>query len=295
MHKVHFIIKYLYTLVGFILISNIFNFFLNDLVLINLFTFIAYLIIIISMFLLRVDTDRKVLSYSFLLIFPYVEVVNNFDLISHARVSLIVLIALALILIYFEKVFDLKEKDRSITELIFIVLIHVVTISDMLIFNFIFSTFYIFYGFYKKRDYNTIIDGKNPIIEHSYSGNPDIKGKTAIVVDDMIASGGSMFDVIDELKKRGVSHIYIMNTFALFTEGKDKFNEYYKEGKFDGIYTTNVSYIDPSIKEEPWLHIVDCSNHLARIIYNLHEGKSISKIMRDRSYPAKVLEKKFKN
>ena len=149
-------------------------------------------------------------------------------------------------------------------------------------------------SFYKKRDYNTIVDGKNPIIEHSYSGNPDIKGKTAIVVDDMIASGGSMFDVIDELKKREVAHIYIMNTFALFTEGKDKFNEYYKDGKFDGIYTTNVSYIDPNIKEEPWLHIVDCSNHLARIIYNLHEGKSISKIMKDRSYPAKVLEKKFK-
>ena len=150
-------------------------------------------------------------------------------------------------------------------------------------------------SFYKKRDYNTIIDGKNPIIDHSYSGNPDISGKTAIVVDDMIASGGSMFDVIDELKKRGVSHIYIMSTFALFTEGIDKFNEYYNNGKFDGIYTTNVSYIDPKFKEEKWLNVVDCSKHLAKIIYNLHEGESISKLMKDRSYPAQVLAKKFEN
>ncbi|MBO6145796.1 MAG: ribose-phosphate diphosphokinase [Bacilli bacterium] len=148
-------------------------------------------------------------------------------------------------------------------------------------------------SFYKKRDYNKIVDGKNPIIEHSYSGNPDVEGKTAIVIDDMIASGGSMFDVIDELKKRGVAHIYVIASFALFTEGIDKFKKYYEDGKFDGIYTTNVSYIDPKYKEEKWLHVVDCSKHLARVIHNLHEGESISELMKDRSYPSKVLAKKI--
>ena len=148
-------------------------------------------------------------------------------------------------------------------------------------------------SFYKKRDYNKIVDGKNPIIEHSYSGNPDVEGKTAIVIDDMIASGGSMFDVIDELKKRGVAHIYVIASFALFTEGIDKFKKYYEDGKFDGIYTTNVSYIDPKYKKEEWLHVVDCSKHLARVIHNLHEGESISELMKDRSYPSKVLAKKF--
>lgn len=148
-------------------------------------------------------------------------------------------------------------------------------------------------SFYKKRDYNRIVDGKNPIIEHSYSGNPDVEGKTAIIIDDMIASGGSMFDVINELKKRGVAHIYVISSFALFTEGIDKFKKYYEEGKFDGIYTTNVSYIDPKYKEEEWLHVVDCSKHLARVIHNLHEGKSISELMKDRSYPSKVLARKF--
>ena len=148
-------------------------------------------------------------------------------------------------------------------------------------------------SFYKKRDYNTIVDGKNPIIEHSYSGNPDVEGKTAIVIDDMIASGGSMFDVIDELKKKGVAHIYLIASFALFTEGIDKFRKYYEEGKFDGIYTTNVSYISPKYKKEDWLHVVDCSKHLAQVIHNLHEGESISQLMKDRSYPSKVLAKKF--
>lgn len=148
-------------------------------------------------------------------------------------------------------------------------------------------------SFYKRRDYNVIVDGKNPIIEHSYSGNNNIEGTTAIVVDDMIASGGSMFDVIDELKKKGVAHIYIISTFALFTKGIDKFRKYYEEGKFDGIYTTNVSYIDKNYKKEEWLHIVDCSEYIAKIIYNLHNEESISPLLRDKSYPAKVLAKKF--
>ena len=148
-------------------------------------------------------------------------------------------------------------------------------------------------SFYKRRDYNVIEDGKNPIIEHSYSGSNDIEGVTAIVVDDMIASGGSMFDTIDELNKRGVAHIYIMSTYALFTKGIDKFKEYYEAEKFDGIYTTNLSYIPEEYKKEEWLNVVDCSTIMSKIIRNLHNGQSISELSRDRSYPAKVLAKKF--
>lgn len=149
-------------------------------------------------------------------------------------------------------------------------------------------------SFYKRRDYNTIVDGKNPIIEHSYSGSSNIEGKTALVIDDMIASGGSMFDVIEELNKRGVEHIYIIATYALFTKGIDKFREYYENGKFDAIYTTNLSYINENYRNEEWLKIVDCSLFLSKIIRNLHNGESISQLTKDRSYPAKVLANKFK-
>ncbi len=150
-------------------------------------------------------------------------------------------------------------------------------------------------NFYKRRDYNKIVDGKHPIIQHSYSGNPNIKGKTAIIVDDMISSGSSMLDSIDTLKKMGVEHVYIMCTYALFTEGIEKFKKYYEDKKFDGIYTTNLSYIDEEYKKEEWLNIVDCSKYIADIIYNLHNGDSICSLLRDKSYPSKVLEKKFKN
>ena len=148
-------------------------------------------------------------------------------------------------------------------------------------------------SFIKKRDYNTLVDGKYQVIEHQYSGSSDLTGYTAIVSDDMISSGGSMFDVIKELKKRNAKKIYLFVTYALFANGIDDFEKLYEEGMFDGIYTTNLSYINEEYKQKPWLHVCDCSKLLAEIIYNIHNDKSISSILRDKSHPVKVLEKKF--
>ena len=149
-------------------------------------------------------------------------------------------------------------------------------------------------SFIKQRDYNKLENGKYPIISHDYSGNNDLRGKTAIVTDDMISSGGSMFDVVDELKKRHAKKIYIIVTYALFTDGIETFEKYYKEKKISGIYTSNLSYIPKEYQEKPWLHVCDCSKELAEIIYNIHNDLSISSILRDRSESVKLLEKKFK-
>lgn len=148
-------------------------------------------------------------------------------------------------------------------------------------------------SFVKQRDYNNLVDGKYPIIGHDYCGNEELDGFTALVSDDMISSGGSMFDVIDELKKRGVKYIYLAVTYALFTKGIDEFQKYYDEGKFDGLYTTNLSYIPEEYKKAKWLHVCDCSKDVAEIIYNIHNDLSISEILRDKSYPVRLLEKKF--
>ena len=148
-------------------------------------------------------------------------------------------------------------------------------------------------SFVKQRDYNRLENGKYPIISHDYSGNSNLKGKTAIITDDMISSGGSMLDVVDELKKRHVSKIYIIVTYALFTEGIEEFNKYYKEGKINGVYTSNLTYIPEEYKKQEWLHVCDCSEELAEIIYSIHNDLSISDILRDRSNSIKLLERKF--
>lgn len=148
-------------------------------------------------------------------------------------------------------------------------------------------------SFIKQRDYNNLVDGKYPVIAHDYCGNSELEGYTAIVSDDMISSGGSMFDVIEELYKRNVKHIYVITTFALFTKGIDKFEEYYQKGMLEGVYTTNLSYIPHEYEKCEWLHICDCSLLIAETIYNVHNGLSISSILRDKSQPVKLLEEKF--
>ena len=149
-------------------------------------------------------------------------------------------------------------------------------------------------SFFKQRDFNVLIDGKYPILSHDYIGNSDLEGYTAIISDDMISSGSSMFDCIDALNKRKIKHIYICVTFGLFTKGLDRFDEYYQDKKFSGVYVTNLSYIPEEYKEHKWLHICDCSKDIANLIYNIHNDLSISDLLRDKSLPTKLLEEKFK-
>lgn len=145
--------------------------------------------------------------------------------------------------------------------------------------------------FYKRRDLTKVVNGKNPIVEHAYMGAP-VKGKTTIVVDDMIASGTSMIEVGQKLKEDGAKKVYFISTFSLFTEGIDEFDKAYKKGYFDELYTTNLSYIPKKYQEKKWLHVVDCSKSVAQIILALHNGESIKKLVNNKEDILKMLEEK---
>ncbi len=144
--------------------------------------------------------------------------------------------------------------------------------------------------FYKRRDYSTIVDGKNPIVAHEFLGN-DLTGKDVIVVDDMIASGDSMVDVARELKKRKARRVLVFSTFGLFTEGAEKFNKAYADGLIDAVFTTNLVYRSPELLAAPWYHEVDMSKYIALLIQTLNEEKSISELLTPISRIEKILNK----
>ena len=134
--------------------------------------------------------------------------------------------------------------------------------------------------FYKRRDYSKVVNGKNPVVEHKYLGG-DVKGKDLIIIDDMIASGGSMLEVAKELHEKGARKIYLVATFSLFTDGEksvEQFDRAYQEGIFYKLLTTNVTYVPEYIKKKPWYNEVDLSKYLAKIIYTINEGRSIREI-----------------
>ena len=144
--------------------------------------------------------------------------------------------------------------------------------------------------FYKRRDYATVVDGKNPIVAHEFLGS-DLAGKDVIVVDDMIASGDSMIDVAKELKKRKARRVLVFSTFGLFTEGVDKFNQAYESGLIDAVFTTNLVYRMPELLRAPWYHEVDMSKYIALIIKTLNDDNSISELLTPISRIEKILNK----
>ena len=132
-----------------------------------------------------------------------------------------------------------------------------------------------FASFEKRRNWGIVQNGGSPIEYHVFNGPDRLDGCDIIVPDDMIDSGGSLLHTAEDLKKRGAAHIYLMATFGLFTDGVDKFDEYYKKGIIDRVYTTNLNYVPDDIKSREWYVNVDLSFKLANLITNLNQGHSI--------------------
>ena len=132
--------------------------------------------------------------------------------------------------------------------------------------------------FYKRRDYSTIVDGRNPIVAHEFLGK-DVTGMDLILVDDMISSGESMLDIAAKLKERGANRIFIFSTFGLFVNGLEKFDEYYENGLIDKIFTTNLIYNSPELLSREWYCNVNMSKYIALLVDTLNCDNSISKLL----------------
>ena len=132
--------------------------------------------------------------------------------------------------------------------------------------------------FYKRRDYSTIVDGRNPIVAHEFLGK-DVTGMDLILVDDMISSGESMLDIAAKLKERGANRIFIFSTFGLFVNGLEKFDEYYENGLIDKIFTTNLIYNSPELLSREWYCNVNMSKYIALLVDTINCDNSISKLL----------------
>lgn len=132
--------------------------------------------------------------------------------------------------------------------------------------------------FYKRRDYSTIVNGKNPIVAHEFLGD-DVEGKDVIIVDDMISSGGSMLDVAKQIKERGAKRVFVCTTFGLFTDGFKEFDEYYEKGYISKVVTTNLTYLPPEIYEKPYFVQADMSKFIALIIDSLNHDVTIGAVL----------------
>ena len=118
------------------------------------------------------------------------------------------------------------------------------------------------YDWVSAVDYLRVISA---LVEHTHV-NAQVVGKV---------NGASMLDTAKALKDRKAAKVLICCTFGLFTNGLEKFDDFYNKGYIDCVITTNLNYRTPELLKRDWYVEADMSKFIAAIINSLNHNASL--------------------
>jgi len=104
----------------------------------------------------------------------------------------------------------------------------------------------------------------------------DVAGKTAVLVDDMIDTGGTICKGARLLREEGARQVYACATHSGFS---DPAVERLSSGVFEEVITTNTIPV-PAAKQFEQLTILSVANLLGEAIWRIHEDSSVSSMFR---------------
>jgi ribose-phosphate pyrophosphokinase len=105
----------------------------------------------------------------------------------------------------------------------------------------------------------------------------DVKGKTAILVDDMIDTGGTISEGAKILRQQGARQVYACATHAVFSP--PAIERMSVPGLFEEVIVTNTLPIAID-KRFPQLKVLSVANLLGETIWRIHEDNSVSSMFR---------------
>ncbi|MEV4517969.1 ribose-phosphate pyrophosphokinase [Dactylosporangium sp. NPDC049525] len=103
----------------------------------------------------------------------------------------------------------------------------------------------------------------------------DIEGKDVIVLDDEIARGSTVIELIDRLRERNVASIRVACTHGLFTDGA--LDRLAAQPDVLEIVCTNSVPI-PKAKWVPKLRLLSIAPAMAEAMRRIHNGESVSSL-----------------
>jgi ribose-phosphate pyrophosphokinase len=135
---------------------------------------------------------------------------------------------------------------------------------------------------YKRKDYS----GEGGVDEINILGK--VKGKTVFIVDDMIARGGSIEEVVKAMKEAGAKDCYFVTSLPLLVgPAKQRIEKLYAEGFLKGVMVTDAIYhSDYFEKHKDIYHMVPVSCTFSKAVQRLHVNGSVS----DLFMPETILE-----
>lgn len=101
----------------------------------------------------------------------------------------------------------------------------------------------------------------------------DVQGKRAIVLDDEIATGGSIIKLLDRLEIQGCAEAAIACTHGLFT--CDSVNRLRDDRRISEVVTTDTV---PAPSDWPQLKVRSVASLFAEAIARIHGGESVSSL-----------------
>lgn len=104
----------------------------------------------------------------------------------------------------------------------------------------------------------------------------DVRGKTAVLVDDMIDTAGTMAEGARLLRREGARQVYACSTHAVFSPPAI---ERLSSGVFEEVIVTNSIPI-PEDRRFKQLTVLSVANLLGETIWRVHEDSSVSSMFR---------------
>jgi ribose-phosphate pyrophosphokinase len=104
----------------------------------------------------------------------------------------------------------------------------------------------------------------------------DVKGKTAVLVDDMIDTGGTISEGARILRQEGARQVYACATHAVFSPPAV---ERLSSGLFEEVIVTNTIPVPEENRFEQ-LTVLSVANLLGETIWRIHEDSSVSSMFR---------------
>jgi len=103
----------------------------------------------------------------------------------------------------------------------------------------------------------------------------DIKGKTAIILDDMVDTGGTLVEAGEALVQNGAAQVYACCTHPVLSGNATKRIE---QSSIKALLTTNTVPLGREASESPKIQVVSVAEIFGEAIKRVHFSKSVSSL-----------------
>ncbi len=103
----------------------------------------------------------------------------------------------------------------------------------------------------------------------------NVRGKVALVGDDVIMTGGTIISGARALKEAGAEAVYVFATHGIFA--RDALERFAEAKELDGLVVTDTLPVDP-LRRPDNLTVLSVSGLLAQTIWNVFSDDSVSAI-----------------